>query len=34
MPATQRLPCQGYDTPNIRVGTHADFRHTRGKWYG
>ena len=24
MPVTRRLPYQGYDTPNIRVGTHAD----------
>jgi len=24
MPVTQRLPYQWYDTPNIRVGTHAD----------
>jgi hypothetical protein len=22
---TKRLPYQWYDTPNIRVGTHADF---------
>ena len=26
MPVTRRLPYQWYDTPNIRVGTHADFR--------
>jgi methionine biosynthesis protein MetW len=25
MPVTQRLPYQWYDTPNIRVGTFADF---------
>ena len=25
MPVTRRLPYQWYDTPNIRVGTHADF---------
>ena len=25
MPVTSRLPYQWYDTPNIRVGTHADF---------
>jgi methionine biosynthesis protein MetW len=25
MPVTKRLPYQWYDTPNIRVGTHADF---------
>ena len=25
MPVTQRLPYQWYDTPNIRVGTYADF---------
>jgi len=24
MPVTKRLPYQWYDTPNIRVGTHAD----------
>jgi methionine biosynthesis protein MetW len=24
MPVTRRLPYQWYDTPNIRVGTHAD----------
>ena len=24
MPVTRRLPFQWYDTPNIRVGTHAD----------
>jgi methionine biosynthesis protein MetW len=26
MPVTRRLPYQWYDTPNIRVGTHADFQ--------
>jgi methionine biosynthesis protein MetW len=26
MPVTRALPYQWYDTPNIRVGTHADFR--------
>ncbi|WP_291013856.1 methionine biosynthesis protein MetW [Hydrogenophaga sp.] len=26
MPVTKRLPYQWYDTPNIRVGTHADFK--------
>ena len=25
MPVTKRLPFQWYDTPNIRVGTFADF---------
>ena len=25
MPVTKRLPYQGYDTPNIRVGTFKDF---------
>jgi methionine biosynthesis protein MetW len=25
MPVTRTLPYQWYDTPNIRVGTHADF---------
>jgi methionine biosynthesis protein MetW len=25
MPVTRELPYQWYDTPNIRVGTHADF---------
>lgn len=25
MPVTKRLPYEWYDTPNIRVGTHADF---------
>jgi len=24
MPVTKRLPYEWYDTPNIRVGTHAD----------
>jgi methionine biosynthesis protein MetW len=27
MPVTKALPYQWYDTPNIRVGTHADFEH-------
>ncbi len=26
MPVTRRLPYQWFDTPNIRVGTHADFQ--------
>jgi len=26
MPVTRRLPYQWYNTPNIRVGTYADFR--------
>ena len=26
MPVTRRLPYEWYDTPNIRVGTHADLR--------
>jgi methionine biosynthesis protein MetW len=26
MPVTKRLPYQWYDTPNIRVGTYADFQ--------
>jgi len=26
MPVTKKLPYQWYDTPNIRVGTYADFR--------
>lgn len=26
MPVTKTLPYQWYDTPNIRVGTHADFQ--------
>jgi methionine biosynthesis protein MetW len=26
MPVTRRLPYQWYNTPNIRVGTHADFQ--------
>ena len=33
MPVTRVLPYQWYDTPNIRVGTHADFAllaHTNG----
>ena len=25
MPVTKTLPYQWYDTPNIRVGTYADF---------
>jgi methionine biosynthesis protein MetW len=25
MPVTKALPYEWYDTPNIRVGTHADF---------
>jgi hypothetical protein len=25
MPVTKALPYQWYDTPNIRVGTYADF---------
>jgi len=25
MPVTKRLPYQWYNTPNIRVGTYADF---------
>jgi methionine biosynthesis protein MetW len=25
MPVTRRLPYQWYNTPNIRVGTYADF---------
>ena len=25
MPVTRALPYQWYDTPNIRVGTYADF---------
>jgi methionine biosynthesis protein MetW len=25
MPVTKRLPYEWYDTPNIRVGTFADF---------
>jgi methionine biosynthesis protein MetW len=31
MPVTRRLPYQWYDTPNIRVGTHADFSDLAGK---
>jgi methionine biosynthesis protein MetW len=31
MPVTRRLPYQWYDTPNIRVGTHADFADLAGK---
>jgi methionine biosynthesis protein MetW len=27
MPVTKALPYQWYDTPNIRVGTFADFEH-------
>jgi methionine biosynthesis protein MetW len=25
MPVTKAMPYEWYDTPNIRVGTHADF---------
>ena len=31
MPVTRRLPYQWYDTPNIRVGTHADFAELAAK---
>ncbi|WP_090140896.1 methionine biosynthesis protein MetW [Limnohabitans sp. DM1] len=31
MPVTKRLPYQWYDTPNIRVGTYADFADLAGK---
>ena len=31
MPVTKVLPYQWYDTPNIRVGTHADFEILAGK---
>ena len=31
MPVTRRLPYQWYDTPNIRVGTFADFGHLAEK---
>ncbi|MEO0003299.1 MAG: hypothetical protein RLZZ22_991, partial [Pseudomonadota bacterium] len=31
MPVTRRLPYQWYDTPNIRVGTYADFEVLAGK---
>jgi methionine biosynthesis protein MetW len=31
MPVTKRLPYQWYDTPNIRVGTYADFGHLAHK---
>src|SRR5574343_1749825 len=31
MPVTKRLPYQWYDTPNIRVGTFADFEVLAGK---
>jgi methionine biosynthesis protein MetW len=31
MPVTRRLPYQWYDTPNIRVGTYADFAELAGK---
>ncbi len=31
MPVTRRLPYQWYDTPNIRVGTFADFEVLAGK---
>jgi methionine biosynthesis protein MetW len=31
MPVTKTLPYQWYDTPNIRVGTFADFEVLAGK---
>ena len=31
MPVTKRLPYQWYDTPNIRVGTYADFEQLAQK---
>ena len=31
MPVTRRLPYQWYDTPNIRVGTFADFEVLAGQ---
>ncbi len=31
MPVTRRLPYQWYNTPNIRVGTHADFEALAGQ---
>jgi methionine biosynthesis protein MetW len=31
MPVTRRLPYQWYNTPNIRVGTYADFESLAGK---
>jgi methionine biosynthesis protein MetW len=31
MPVTKRLPYQWYDTPNIRVGTYADFANLATK---
>jgi methionine biosynthesis protein MetW len=31
MPVTRRLPYQWYDTPNIRVGTYADFAVLAGR---
>ena len=31
MPVTKRLPYQWYDTPNIRVGTYADFAQLAAK---
>lgn len=31
MPVTKALPYEWYDTPNIRVGTHADFEVLAGK---
>jgi methionine biosynthesis protein MetW len=31
MPVTKTLPYQWYDTPNIRVGTYADFEVLAGK---
>jgi len=31
MPVTKRLPYEWYDTPNIRVGTYADFAQLAAK---
>jgi methionine biosynthesis protein MetW len=31
MPVTKTLPYQWYDTPNIRVGTYADFKALAAK---
>ena len=31
MPVTRRLPYQWFDTPNIRVGTHADLGILAGR---
>ena len=31
MPVTRRLPYEWYNTPNIRVGTYADFESLAGK---